>query len=295
MTFLTDSFDIPFDEIYPLFIINRYRKKWSKNLFVRKLDSHPFKFISFGLKGLLEWPIMNEKGVGLGYAAILARGDGSREIDEGEGLSSTELWTLAIASCKNVKEIAKFYEESERECKKYRGNIFSDTPAWCDKEGGILLIEYSHNYILNIFGNSTEITKSYPDILWHTNSHQWIDPELTGSIDPDEYGSSYLRMNRAKYLLEENYGDITLDTCKEILRDHGGGYKKHKKDSGDICRHPDLRGIVVTTIAWIINPQEMKFYITHGSPCNNEFICYDAIEIFEKYSPFTFLMKTLID
>ena len=276
MTYLTDSFDMRITP-WSIILISAYRSFLSKNLFVKNCEPYPYRYICFGLPVLLEWPIMNEKGLGLGYAAIA--GDGNR-IDTGPGLSPEEIWSLAMMSCKNVTEVAELYESVERECKDYGRGIMGDTPAWCDREGGILAIEYSHNHILNVFGDSTEITGTYEDILWHTNFHQWLDPDLTGSIYPEDYPSTKKRAERSKELLEENFGDITLDTCKQILRDHDGGFNPNRGDSGDICRHPDFRGLAITTISWILNPQEMKIYITHGSPCNSEFECYNALEIF---------------
>ena len=126
-----------------------------------------------------------------------------------------------------------------------------------------------------MFGNSTEITNASKGILWHTSYHQWLDPNLTGSAFPWEYPSSELRAKRAHELLEKNYGNITLDVCKQMARDHGGGYNPDKKDSGDICRHPDKNKIIVTAYSFIINPKEFTIYQTHKSPCKGIFWRYD--------------------
>jgi hypothetical protein len=98
---------------------------------------------------------------------------------------------------------------------------------------------------------------------------------LTGSVYPNEYLSSALRAERARELLEKNYGNITLDVCIRICKDHGGGFNPNGKDSGDICRHPDKRDSGRTIYSLVIQPNNFTVYITHGSPCKNLFWKYD--------------------
>jgi hypothetical protein len=153
--------------------------------------------------------------------------------------------------------------------------------CFCDREGGILIIEQTHNYIITVFGNSTEITGASEGILWHANHHQWLDPNLTGSVYPNEYPSSGLRAERTHELLNDAYGNITLETCKTIARDHGGGFDMNGKDSGDICRHPDNASSKITAFSWIIMPKDLTVFWTHTSPCKGIFFKHDFSKIFE--------------
>lgn len=151
---------------------------------------------------------------------------------------------------------------------------------WCDREDGILFIEQTNNHFIAVFRNSTDITKSKEDIIWHSNHHQWLDPNLTGSKYPKEDMSSKLRAERAHELLLENYGNITLETCKQICRDRSGGYNHKGEDSADICAHPDEKGARRTIISWIVEPNKYLVHMTSGSPSDNNYFTYNLLEIF---------------
>ena len=109
-----------------------------------------------------------------------------------------------------------------------------------------------------------------------------MDPNLTGSVYPSEYPPSALRAERTYELLNNSYGNITLDVCKKISRDHGGGFDPNGKDPGDICRHPYKDNPKVTAFAWIIQPKDLTVYWTHGSPCRSIFWKHDFSRIFGK-------------
>lgn len=256
------------------------RKIWVKDISYSKLD---YKYLYRGIPILWEFPIMNEKGLSFGDTGTVPTKNESRYIDRGPGIDMDMLRTLTMFTCKNVSEVARLWKSLERlsEISPDREHI-NDVTAWCDGEGGILIIEETYNHILTVFGNSTEITNASEGILWHANHHQWLDPNLTGSVFPSEYPSSGLRAERAHELLEENYGNITLDVCKEMAGDHGGGFDKNGKDSGDICRHPDENQMIVTSYSFIINPKEFTIYVSHRSPCKGIYRQYDLSKKFEK-------------
>ena len=109
----------------------------------------------------------------------------------------------------------------------------------------------------------------------NSNHHQWLDPSLTGSKYGYEYITSEMRANRSLELLELSYGNITIETCKNITRDHGGGFDENKRDSGDICRHPDKNALWITSFSWIIQSKTMTIYLTSNAPCKTEFNEYN--------------------
>ena len=135
-----------------------------------------------------------------------------------------------MMTCKNVSEDAKLWKNNQRASGTYRTwpHFWDNSMSvWRDQEGGILMVEQTHNHILTVFGNSTEITGAPEGMLWHANIHQWLDPNLTGSMFREDARSSPLRADRAYELLMDNYGNITLDVYKGITRDHGGGYDRN--------------------------------------------------------------------
>jgi hypothetical protein len=188
-----------------------------------------------------------------------------------------------MRSCKNVSEVADLWKNSVRASNKrelFAQDWDYDNYAFCDRENGIIMIEQTHNFLITVFKNSTEITNASESILWHTNHHQWLNPFDTGSILPENKPSSALRASRALELLEKNYGNISLETIKDLTRDHEGGTNKNEKDSSDICRHPDKNESFLTNIAWIIQPNNFTVYWTRGNPCNSNYKAYNLTGIF---------------
>lgn len=232
-------------------------------------------YVFLGIPILSEYPLLNEKGLGFGATGTSLTDDPDRYIDHNiSGMTTYCLERLTMQKCSNVSQVAKLWNETERSSnieKDYPYHWDFSSPVFCDSEGGILLMEQTHSNISFIFGNS-DIVGAKEDIIWHTNHHIYLDPYKSGSKTASEYNSSRFRTERAKTLLEdEYYGNVTLDVCKKIMSDHKGGSDKNKKDSYDICRHPDENDSHVTAISWIIeiSPGKFKFHWTRGSPCSS--------------------------
>ncbi|ENO11739.1 Acyl-coenzyme A:6-aminopenicillanic acid acyl-transferase [Thermoplasmatales archaeon SCGC AB-539-C06] len=254
-----------------------------------------YNYAYLGIPVLYEIPLINERGLGFGGNGIGITDDPDRHVDEGEGIPTYFLARLTMMSCSNVSEVARFWRDSDRSSdkgKNWPNHWDYSTSVWCDREGGILMIEQSHSYIITVFGDSTDISDAPEGILWHANHHQWLDPNLTGSKYPSKYPSSMMRGNRARELLLENYGDITLDVCMAITQDHGGGTNPNRKDSSDICRHPDKNDTHITAFSWIVVPEKMTVYWTRGQPCSmfrGKFKEYDFSKVLDNKPPNTIM------
>jgi len=282
-TFLTFNIDSSHESIGKIFSSTIFHHILTYKCWIARINTMRYRYAFWGIPILYELPFLNEEGLGWGSPGTLPTENDSRHIDEGPGISTMLLEKLAMMTCKNVSEVAKLYNNIEIASQKGKGwfNQYDDsTSCFCDKEGGIVAIEHTHNYIITVFGNSTDITGAPEGILWHSNHHLWLDPNLTGSIYPNENPSSGFRAERAYELLEQYYGNITLDVCKKITRDHGGGHNKDGKDSGDICRHPDKYSKRGTAFSWIIVPKELTVYWTHISPCRGIFWKHDFSKVF---------------
>jgi hypothetical protein len=242
-----------------------------------------YKYAFFGIPIFRELTVLNEKGLAHGGNGIKFTSNLSQPIDEGEGLSLVSLRRLTMMICKNVTEVVNLWNNSPRESSRKDGIL---TSVYCDNEGNIVIIESTHSYFIAVYRNSTNMTNSYEDILWHTNHFQWLDYNLTGSIRPEDNPGSVIRYKRCKQLLEENYGIITLETCKEICRDHGGGFVLDEKDSADICGHPYNNTFRITTFSYIVLPQTLTIYYTHRSPCKSRYICRNLTTPLTKDYPF---------
>lgn len=297
-TYLTENYDYSFEKkgifkisllkIITIPIIRSYTWRWNKFLNIARPGPQHYKYAFIGIPVISETTLLNEKGLGYGGTGTHITNNESRHVDEGHGILPYFLNRIAMRTCKNVTEVAVLFKNSERAANKNKvwfHDYDYDSSIWCDREGNILVIEQSHSYIKTVFGNSTDITSAPDGILWHTNHHIWLDANKTGSIYPGEEGvkkSSFIREKRARELLELNYGNITLDVCKNITRDHGKGSNENGKDSFDICRHPDRNDLSITLFSWVIMPKKMTVYLTYGSPCNRRFVEKDFSDIFKE-------------
>ena len=276
-TFLTQNIDSNLGD----FAVNFIWSILSAKLRVKR-QSLRYRYVYFGIPILFEFPIMNEKGLGWGDTYIPHTENESRFVDKGPGVFG-DAWgiewiRLIIMTCENVSDTVQFYKGNLKP--KTETAFWSD--VWCDKNDGIIMIEMTNSYLATAYRNSTDITQSREDILWHVNHHQYLDSNLTGSILPSECPDSVIREKRAHELLLDNYGNITIDVCKKICRDHKGGYDPDKKDSADICRHPDKNSLALTRVSWIVQPKNLTVYYTRGPPCSFRYIKCDFSKIFNK-------------
>jgi len=287
-TFLTQNFDVfstsPLLPVIRLFFTKEY------NIHT---DDFTYDYAFLGIPILYEIPLLNEKGLGFGGNALELTSDPNRYIDEGEGIPTYVLERMTMMSCSSVEEVAILWEESPRaSCTHSRWPYHWDfsTSVWCDSDNGIVAIEQTHNNIAIKFSDSSHETSSFNGIICHANHHQWLDANKTGALFASENLDSRLRLDRAKEILESNRGSITLETCKDLTRDHKGGTDPSGPDSCDICRHPDENGSVVSSFAWIIEPQKYTVHWTRGSPCTRfrgKFRSFDFSLVFDKKSPNT--------
>jgi hypothetical protein len=273
-TFLTQNWDAKYTN--PIVFITRLFFTTHVKIHRVNFSTDHYSYVFLGIPILHEILLMNEKGLCFGANTIdIAT---NRTIDTGPGISSYLLERKTLATCSNVNEVAYLWKHTNRAS--YDTEFWSfywgmDATAWCDRNGSILMIEQSHSYIATVFGNSTNVTGGPANILWHANHDQWLDPNKTGSKFPWEDPSSARRAQRARELLLNNYGNITLATCINIIKDHGGGTNLNGPDSSDICRHPDSNDSGITIFAWIAEPKEYTIYLTPGQPCKSILIKYD--------------------
>lgn len=283
-TFLAQNFDV---EQQGLKIFYIYFIQVISHIFVKvNIQTEKYTYIFCGIPIFYEIPLINQEGLGFGGNELLLTKNNTRYIDEGPGVSTYNLERLTMMRCRNISEVQKLWKNTVRSSGRTRDwPRFWDNsvPSFCDKEGGILTIEQMHNYICFVYRNSTNITKTYNDILWHTNHHQFLNPNLTGSVYPGEENidqSTFRRGERAVELLEENYGNITVDIIKDIMRDHKGGTDKNRRDSSDICCYPDKNSSYTTVLSWIIIPQKMTIYLAHKTPDKIRYRCIDLTNVF---------------
>jgi len=232
-----------------------------------------YKYAFIGIPIILENPMMNEKGLGLGQTATICNEKRYNKNMNRNGVYISSLIRNTMKTCKNVDEVADLWRNTKIANKKI-GDEINQTTAWCDKDDGILMIETGPDMIKTVFGNSIDITGSKEEILWHALHHQWLDSRETGSMLPSENIYSSLNANRARELLETNYGNISLDACKKIARDHGKG------EHDGLCKHATKKRLVTTGCSYIVQPKNLTVYLARGNPCKREFCEHDFSNFF---------------
>jgi isopenicillin-N N-acyltransferase-like protein len=136
------------------------------------------------------------------------------------------------------------------------------------------LLAHGQEGIVNIETTTNDMEIQFPEkgVLTHANcfkTDRFKSTDLAPLLVPD----SYIRFPRLLQLMEQHYGNISVDVMKQLLQDH-------VNYPNSICRHPDKKAllpyarIMKTLISIISCPEERKAYIATGNPCENEYVEY---------------------
>ncbi|MBW1820791.1 MAG: hypothetical protein JRI92_03355, partial [Deltaproteobacteria bacterium] len=265
-----------------------------------------YKFAHIGIPLFSQFPIINEKGLGLGGNGISLNQDyNNSQIDSRRlGKSSYGLYRKSAMECDTVQDVADLWENAVRAAgfgarengkgkRLWPHHYDNMVSMWCDANGDILAIEQMANYFVAAYRDSTEITGTdFEDILWHANHHQWnaewdtAHPDsITGSKTPIQYPSSGKRADWMKELLEYYYSFITEQKYINLITaDHTGGHDPYAEDSWDICRHQDNNQDLFTMIGWIVSPEDKTVWISPTYPCEEQWIEHDYESEFSSVS-----------
>lgn len=137
------------------------------------------------------------------------------------------------------------------------------------------LIGHSNGEVVDIEIENEDFDVLYPDndIMVHTNHFLSNRLPIYPRKDTVKYKftDSYLRLGRTRKLLDKDHGNIDEKIIANILRDHVDlpnsicAHKDEKLDEGDQTG---------TVFSIIINLTKGKIMISHGSPCENEYMEY---------------------
>jgi len=252
-------------------------------LYIRDITGHN-KVFCIGIPGVLELPLINDKGLAFVGNAVSMK-------DDGPGLSDIEILNAVMDRSSTVEEAAELIKNSPR--------FTSDKASLCnlnylfaDANGGIASIEATNKYFAVKYGKETN------GILAQANHHQWLDFRKTGApnANPQPYGyrSSWIRARRMWDLLEENSGKIDLDTAMGFTRDTANGPEPGRGGYYSICRYgsrdaeekipdaPSLYKEDSTILAFVIQPRERVVWYCGAHPDEAPYIKIDLSEHFGK-------------
>ena len=243
-------------------------------------------YLCLGVPGLFGIGILNAEGLGCVVNAVGVT-------DGGEGISPFELNHQAMERCTTVKEAARIFRDNPRQTTRSMvfGLLMNWNMIWADRDGGLSVLEYSHNHF-------HEQEAGQEGIIASANHHQFLDRAKSGSFDPTGQAmitGSYSRLARMWALLREYQGRIDPMVAKVIVSDHlpdysllqeygiTGEWWQDKPDDGTICAHSWnlkkhlLKGEVFAALeenSWSttlyslqIQPLTHTVWFTNGHPC----------------------------
>ena len=136
-------------------------------------------------------------------------------------------------------------------------------------DSGNYLLAHADGEAIDLEATPSDVGFLYPDdgLLVHTN--HFITPRLqVGDVGILESEHTLLRYGRAMHLLRAQVGRITVETLKNVFRDHFNR-------PYSICRHPNPglaeieRG--ATLASTIVDLSAGEMYVAMGEPCKTDY------------------------
>lgn len=130
----------------------------------------------------------------------------------------------------------------------------------CDKNGEMYSLE----------GSATDCAWLYAidGYLVHTN-HYTADKMQRFESSPSSIACSVFRYNRALRLIEDQLGNVTIESLKSILRDH-------VNKPGSICRHAEPgkhpQDVSETIFSVIYDLTNLEAHVLKGKPCSGSYV-----------------------
>jgi hypothetical protein len=249
--------------------------------FVRDIEGHN-KVFCLGVPGVLELPLINDKGLAFVGNSVAMR-------DEGPGLSDIEILNKIMDDCSTVEEAKEIIEDSPRFTSS-KMPLCNLNYLFGDAQGGVVSIEATHQHFAVKYGKETG------GVLAQANHHQWLDCHETGAAGsnraPQGYRSSWVRATRMWELLMENKGEIDLKKVMSFAADTANGPEPGKGGYDSICRYgprdatelipyaPALFQEDSTILSFVIQPKERIIWYCGAHPDEAPYMKIDVGEYF---------------
>ncbi len=133
------------------------------------------------------------------------------------------------------------------------------------------LLADSHGELYNVETSATTHNILYGDLGWLAHTNHYLSPSMQALEEPGRYASSHVRLNRARRLLKETLGQVTIGSLQAILRDH-------VNYPNSICGHQDPQDPPhereMTIVSLVMDLTEQVMWAAPGPPCGGEYIPY---------------------
>lgn len=201
-------------------------------------------FISTSYAGLLPSTGMNDRGISLTGNALSP--------------NDTRLGIPKILPVRKVLEAKRIGEALECAMPRRRASSYNNICS--DRNGEIYSLE----------GSATDFECLYASdgYLVHTN-HYTSAKMLQYEQDPSAIACSTIRYNRALRLIEDQLGDVTVESLTEVFKDH-----VNRPDS--ICRHKNRKHHPMdsseTIFSVIYDLSNLIAHVCKGNPCAGNYV-----------------------
>jgi len=123
--------------------------------------------------------------------------------------------------------------------------------------------------IYSLEGSATDCAWLYASDGYLVHSNHYTSPKMQRfESNPNDITCSIFRYNRAVRLIEDQLGGVTVESLKDILRDH-------VNKPGSICRHaePQVHPLDVseTIFSVIYDLTKLEAHVLKGKPCASEY------------------------
>ncbi len=136
-----------------------------------------------------------------------------------------------------------------------------------------------YNYLLadpngELYGVETSATThdiTYGEDGWLVHTNHYLSAKMRSMEQPGTYAASHVSLNRARRLLRQQLGQVTVESLQVVLRDH-------VNFPNSICLHPDPAEPEPerdeTLVSLVMDLTERVMWAAPGPPCENEYIAY---------------------
>ena len=198
--------------------------------------------IHYSIAGVVGFNGLNSSGIGIVYNKIVTN-------DSGPGVPQPFIVRKALQQ-KRIGDAV----DSILNCKRASGS----NHIVGDKNGEIFNVECT--------ATAHEVLIPLNSIVGHSN-HIVSECLKPFSIYAPDYTNSLVRWSRINKYLNDEKGKITVEGCKEWLKDHVN-YPL------SLCSHEEPPSEIKTMSGMIMLPKELKILATYGNPCTQPYIEY---------------------
>jgi isopenicillin-N N-acyltransferase-like protein len=133
------------------------------------------------------------------------------------------------------------------------------------------LLADPHGELYCVETSATTHAILYAEEGWLAHTNHYLSPKMQALEAPGTYAGSHVSLNRARRLLRQQLGQVTVESIQTVLRDHVNW-------PNSICMHDDPAEAPPerdqTLVSLVMDLTEQLMWAAPGPPCENEYTAY---------------------